>query len=95
MAGVEQHINYRRELRAGDLITIRSTILEIQEKSIRFIHSMWNDETGQLAASTVLVALHIDTSLRKSCPFPAGVRERARLMIIERQDASILPAAEH
>src|SRR5262244_3777702 len=30
MAAVEQHIQYKRELRAGDLVTIRSAVLEIR-----------------------------------------------------------------
>src|SRR5881275_2694051 len=33
MAAVEQHIEYKRELRAGDLVTIRSAMLEVNEKS--------------------------------------------------------------
>ena len=40
---VEQHIEYKRELRAGDLVTIRSSILEAREKSMRFVHEMTND----------------------------------------------------
>jgi acyl-CoA thioester hydrolase len=43
---VEQHIDYKRELHAGDLITIRSALLEVKDKSIRMTHEMRNDETG-------------------------------------------------
>src|ERR1700757_3183971 len=71
MAAVEQHIEYKRELRAGDVITIRSTVLEVKEKSIRFAHEMTNDETGELAARTVIVGVYFDTSLRKARPLPS------------------------
>jgi acyl-CoA thioester hydrolase len=81
MAGVEQRIEYKRELRAGDVITIRSAALEITEKSIRFCHEMSNDETGELAARTILVAVYFDTSARKSRPIPADIRERVGLML--------------
>jgi acyl-CoA thioester hydrolase len=81
MAGLEQRIEYKRELRAGDLITIRSAALEITEKSIRFCHEMYNDETGELAARTILVAVYFDTSARKSRPIPADIRERVGLML--------------
>ena len=81
MAGLEQRIEYKRELRAGDLISIRSAALEITEKSIRFYHEMYNDETGELAARTILVAVYFDTSARKSLPFPVDVRERVGLML--------------
>jgi acyl-CoA thioester hydrolase len=80
MAGVEQHIEYKRELYAGDVITISSTIMEVKEKSIRFVHEMKNDETGLIAARTILVAVHLNTVTRKACPFPDDVRARANSM---------------
>ena len=81
MAAVEQHIEYKRELHAGDLITIRSSVLEVKDKSVRFRHEMWNDETGELAASTVLVGVHFDLTARKARGLPVDVRERASAMM--------------
>ena len=69
MAAVEQQITYKRELRAGDLITIRS--------SLRFIHEMTNDETGELAASTVLVGVCFDLAARRAVSLPSDVRANA------------------
>jgi acyl-CoA thioester hydrolase len=77
---LEQRIDYRRELHAGDLITIRSRVLEVNEKTLRMTHQMTNDETGELAAITVILGLYIDTHLRRSCPLPSDVRECAQLM---------------
>jgi acyl-CoA thioester hydrolase len=79
---VEQHIEYKRELHAGDLISIRSAILEVKEKTIRFVHEMTNDETGELAARTILVGVYFDTTARKSLVLPADVRERAQLLVV-------------
>ena len=84
MAGVEQHIEYKRELYPGDVVTVSSTVLEVKEKVIRFAHEMKNDETGEVAARTVLVAVHLDTSTRKARAMPNDVRERARSLIAER-----------
>jgi acyl-CoA thioester hydrolase len=81
MAAVQQNITYRRELRAGDIVSIRSGVLEIKEKTIRFFHEMRNDETGEIAAATELTGVHMDTVRRKSCPFPEQVFERARALI--------------
>lgn len=81
MAAVEQKIEYKRELHAGDLITIRSAVLEITEKAIRFTHEMTNDETGELAARTIILGVYFDTTIRKSRPLPSDVRERVGLMI--------------
>ncbi len=83
MVAVQQNISYKRELRAGDLITVRSGILEMKEKVIRFFHEMLNEETGEVAAVTVLTGVHIDAHSRKSCPFPDQVLERGRKMIVD------------
>jgi acyl-CoA thioester hydrolase len=77
MVTVEQHIDYKRELHAGDLVTIRSAVVEIKEKSIRLTHEMSNDETGELAATTNIVGVTVDANLRKECSLPPDVRERA------------------
>ena len=80
MAGVEQHIEYERELYAGDVVTVSSAILEVKQKAIRFAHEMKNDETGEVAARTVLVAVHLDAITRKSRALPTDVRDRADSM---------------
>src|SRR5215510_10910748 len=45
MAGVEQHIEYKRELFAGDVVTVASRVLEVRERVMRFVHEMRNDKT--------------------------------------------------
>lgn len=82
VVAVEQRISYKRELVPGDVITIRSGILEIKDKVIRFCHEMRNEETGEVAAVTVLTGIHIDRKARKSCPFPQDVLTRGRTMIV-------------
>lgn len=84
MAAVQQNISYKRELRAGDVVSVRTGLLEIREKVIRFFHEMRNDETGDIAATTELTAVHLDTVKRKACPFPEAVLERARALIVAR-----------
>ena len=81
LAAVQQNITYKRELHPGDVIVIRSEILEVKEKMIRFLHEMRKEETQEIAATSELISVHIDTSLRKSCPLPKEVIERAREMI--------------
>ena len=83
MAGLRQNIAYKRELYAGDIITIRSGILEMKEKVVRFFHEMRNEETHEISAITELVAVHLDTTVRKSCAFPKEVFIRGRGMVIE------------
>ena len=77
MAAVEQHIQYKRELHAGDAITIKSALLEVNERSIHMLHKMVHDASGEVAATTVVVGVHIDAKIRKAIQLPEDVRERA------------------
>jgi acyl-CoA thioester hydrolase len=81
MAAVDQHISYIRELRAGDVVTVRTTLLEFKEKSLRFVHEMVLDETHEVAARTTLKGVHMDTIARKSCAFPEAIAARAHTML--------------
>lgn len=83
MVAVQQETTYKRELIAGDLITIQSGVLEMREKVIRFYHEMLNAETRELAAKTTLTGVHLDSETRKSCPFPAEILERGRQLVAQ------------
>ena len=80
MAAVQQNISYRRELYAGDVVAVRSGILEVRDKVVRFVHEMRNAASGEIAAVCELTGVHIDASERKSRPFSAEVLARARGM---------------
>jgi len=77
MAAVDQHIEYKRELHAGDVVTVRTTLLELAGKKVRFRHEMVNEATGEISAVTTLIAVHMDTEARKACAFPAEIVDRA------------------
>ena len=81
LVAVEQHIEYKRELRAGDLITVRSSVLEAREKSVRFTHEMTNDLTGEVAATMLVVGVCIDAAARKARPLPADLRDGIAALI--------------
>lgn len=80
MAAVEQRIVYRRELHAGDTVTIRTEALEVRDKSLRFAHEMRRDEDGEVAATTILTGVHLDTIARKAQSLPDPVRARAQAL---------------
>jgi acyl-CoA thioester hydrolase len=92
MAAVQQNITYKRELLAGDIVTIFSGILEIRPKLIRFVHQMLNDETGEIAAISELTGVHMDALTRKSCPLPAAVHELGGRLMIDRAPRSLDPS---
>jgi acyl-CoA thioester hydrolase len=83
IAAVDQHIEYKRELYAGDVVTVRSTVLAVTEKSIRIAHEMRHDETGEIAAVTILVGVHLDRASTRARALPSDVRECAMRMMAE------------
>jgi len=81
MAAVQQNISYRRELLPGDIIEVGSRVLEIRAKVIRFEHEMKNCESGEVAATCELTAVHLDRDKRRACAFPDAVRAAADAQI--------------
>ena len=79
MAAVEQRLEYKRELQAGETVTIRSKVLEVKvgNRSIRFSHEMKNDETGETAAISVIAGVYFNAKTKKASLLPEDVRERA------------------
>jgi hypothetical protein len=73
MAALEQSISYKCQLRVGDMFEIRSSIVELREKTIRLRHDMHKVNVDALAASTSILAVHLDTDARKSLPLPLGL----------------------
>ena len=81
MAAVEQHISYLQELHAGAVVSVRTRVLEVKERSLRFEHEMVDDATHSVAARTTLKAVHLDAVQRKSAAFPATVIAKAQALI--------------
>jgi acyl-CoA thioester hydrolase len=81
MAAVEQAIQYKRELLAGDAVTVHSAVIAVKDRSIQFTHVMRKVETDEIAATTTLTVVHLDTVARRAAAFPDAVRARAATMV--------------
>jgi acyl-CoA thioester hydrolase len=81
MAAVQQNLTYKRELLAGDVVAVRSGLLEIRAKVVRFVHEMRHAQTGEIAAICVLTGVHMDGRQRKSTPFPPDMLARGSTML--------------
>jgi acyl-CoA thioester hydrolase len=64
MAAVERNITHEAELVAGDVVTIRSGVIEIRDKVTRFYHEMWDEETGKIATTRKGIESVLDTEDR-------------------------------
>ena len=80
MAAVEQRISYRREALPGDVLTIRTAVVEVKPKSVRFVHEMRRGDLGDLLATMVVTGVHIDAVGRRATDFDKQVRAKAEEM---------------
>ncbi len=83
MVAVDQRIAYLSELLAGDTVAVRTGVIAVGEKSLKFFHEMRKCENSEVAAITLLVGVHMDTALRKSSPLPKDIAARARTHITD------------
>ena len=81
MAAVQQNITYRRELLSGDVVAVRSGLLEMREKVAKFVHEMRHARTGEVSAICELTAVHMDSEARKSTAFPPEMVARGQAML--------------
>lgn len=88
MAALDMRTLFKRELHAGALVRITSEVLEAKPRTLRFLHRMYESESGAEAASAEIVGAHIDTVARKSVPFPAEIAARQKKFIA----AGVAPA---
>jgi acyl-CoA thioester hydrolase len=73
MVAAEQHIKYFQELYAGNLIYVKTSLLEFKPKTVIFLHQMMNAETNSVAAEGRMVGVQIDKKTRKAVPFTEEV----------------------
>ena len=81
MAAVEQRISYRREALVGDIVVIRSAVLEVRPKSVRFVHEMFRGDDGDHLSTMIVVGVHIDIVARKSVQFEPQIVARTQAMV--------------
>ena len=83
MAVVQQDIAYKRELYGGDVVVVRTAVDEVRDRVVRFVHEMVNLETGEVAATSTVTVVCLDSEAGRSRPFPAEILARARALMGE------------
>ncbi|MBX9588714.1 MAG: thioesterase family protein [Hyphomonadaceae bacterium] len=83
MAGVQQNIAYKQELFAGDVIEIRTQVLDVADKRLRFRHEMRSIESATVVAVSEITAVHLDKQGHKACALPEAVRRSAKALLAD------------
>ncbi|MFE3547201.1 thioesterase family protein [Streptomyces kronopolitis] len=72
---VETHVRYLREVARDTELTVRTTVLGVDGKKLRFLHEMFAGEpTGEPVATGEQFTLHVDRAAGRSVPLPEATR---------------------
>ena len=76
----EAHLRYRREVHLETPVRITVQLIDYDAKRLHLYLEMRHASEGWLAATSELMALHIDKSERKVAQFPADIRDAIAVM---------------
>ena len=82
IAIVRQNYQFLEELRGGELVEIKSGFLAVGEKYFRFIHQMYDYETGKMVATCDSVAVQASLESGKSIPLTSSLQEKAKRYLV-------------
>ncbi len=82
VAIVRQNYQFMRELRGGELVQVRSGFLAVGDKYFRFLHQMFDEESGVMLATCDSVAVQAALETNQSVPLDDALRERAKAHLV-------------
>ncbi|MFH8568369.1 thioesterase family protein [Streptomyces sp. NPDC017993] len=79
---VEAHVRYLREVARDSELTVRTTVLGVDGKKLRFLHEMFVGEpSGDPVATEELFTLHVDQGTGRAAPLPDATREHLTALL--------------
>ena len=83
----EAHVTYQREVAEGDPLRFTTQLLGYDRKRIHYIHFMYHETEGFLAATSEWLSLHVEMAKRRVAEMPPPIL--ARLEAVERAQADL------
>ncbi len=87
----ELHVNYVREVKEGDEVFVTTQLLDYDEKRFHYFHRMYHAGEGYLAATSELLCLYVDMSVRRVAKMPPSIMNK---LLEIRQSHAVLPTPE-
>jgi len=78
-----QFFRYRKEVRVGEHVTLRSRMVARSERQFHVLHFMTKEDDHVLAATGEFLAAHIDMRTRRTSPFAPPVSENLDRLIAQ------------
>ncbi|WP_229428602.1 thioesterase family protein [Microvirga pudoricolor] len=76
----EVHTCYTRELKMHDHVRVTVQLVDFDEKRLHYYMEIRHAEEGWVAATSEGLSLHVDMASKKTCPFPADIRNNLSVM---------------
>jgi acyl-CoA thioester hydrolase len=73
---LESHLNFLREVKAGDALRFEARLLEHDAKRVHFYQEMFHAKEGYLAASCESLSSFVSQVTRRTAPMPEGLQAR-------------------
>ncbi len=77
---LQVHLNYLDELSLNDPVSVTLQLIDYDEKRLHYFQTMTNRTTGELAATSENLAIHVDMQTRRSAPFPDDILQRIEVL---------------
>jgi len=74
-AVVETHVNYIRELRLNDPVTVTTQLMDYDAKRFHIFHELHHEREGYLAATNEVMSLGFNLNTRSIAPFESRVTD--------------------
>ena len=78
----EFQLGFESGVRAGDPLVVRSALTHVGNSSMRFLHVMTDERSGERVATLEQSGVHLDLDARRPAPLPPDLRERALALLV-------------
>ena len=82
-AALDYSVRYFKDAPLGMAVTMHTNFTKIGNKSLKFIHHMVDDSTGDVIMDIEVVAVLFDLKKRKSMVVPEDFRAKASKLLID------------
>lgn len=84
MAAVTENFEYKREIMPGDLIQVRTCLVNFTPQTLHVWGVMLDSCSHEICAINDQVCVSLDTQTRKSVPWPEEIFEKGQSLVKER-----------
>jgi acyl-CoA thioesterase FadM len=78
----EFQLAFEGGVRVDDPLAVRTALTHVGKSSIRLLHAMINERSGERVATLEQSGVHLDLEARRPVPLPDALRDAARAMLV-------------